>query len=255
MIVPLFVGREKSIGALEEVMRSRPYPPRRRRRSRTRTIPAPTISSGSAPSASVLQLLPARRHCRVFVEGNARREINSYSDNPRFFQARASLLPEVDADPRRAGGARRGRWSAVRGVRELNRSVPPEVLVSPQPDRRSRRARRHRSRRTCRSRSRQAAAAGDQLARRSARASATLLESEISVLAGGEAHPLPVSARVGPDAAGVLPQRAAQGDPHGARRARRRARQLPRSRSASARPSCPRRRARRPSPRWRSCAA
>ena len=48
MIVPLFVGREKSIKALEEVMRSDTFICLRRRRMRPTTIRRPTRSSKSA---------------------------------------------------------------------------------------------------------------------------------------------------------------------------------------------------------------
>ena len=99
MIVPLFVGREKSVRALEEVMGddkqillSSQIDP---------GIDDPT-SDGiykAGVLANVLQLLKLPDGTvKVLVEGRSRVRIVEYIDNPNFFEARAALLTELPGD-------------------------------------------------------------------------------------------------------------------------------------------------------------
>ena len=94
MIVPLFVGRDKSVAALEAAMDGEQGDlPRRPARSRPRTIPAATISTISASIATVLQLLKLPDGTvRVLVEGQAAR-------------ARSPTLREDDGSSDRRGRA------------------------------------------------------------------------------------------------------------------------------------------------------
>ena len=118
MLVPLFVGRDKSVRALEEVMKtttSRSCSPPRR--TRTTTIPRPTASTTSASIATVLQLLKLPDGTvKVLVEGRARAARRPVHRPGRVLRGR---------DRRRDRGRRRaarGRGAVARGgraVREL----------------------------------------------------------------------------------------------------------------------------------------
>ncbi|MEY4778707.1 MAG: hypothetical protein RLZZ607_20, partial [Pseudomonadota bacterium] len=99
MIVPLFVGREKSVRALEEVMAddkqillSSQIDP---------SVDDPAIDGiyRVGVLANVLQLLKLPDGTvKVLVEGKGRVKITEFVDNPSFFEARVSRLTEVPGD-------------------------------------------------------------------------------------------------------------------------------------------------------------
>src|SRR5579871_1779210 len=95
MVVPLFVGREKSVRALEEVVR------------REGKILLVTQKNGGVDDpkegdiyrmgtiGSILQLLRLPDGTvKVLVEGIARAEITDFIDNPNFFQVVARMVEE-----------------------------------------------------------------------------------------------------------------------------------------------------------------
>ena len=131
MIVPLFVGREKSIRALEEVMREDKQILLVAQKNAGQDDPGTEDIYRVGTVSSVLQLLKLPDGTvKVLVEGNARAEINSFIDNPKFFQAHANLLSEVDSDPRELEALARAVVSQFEQYVKLNKKVPPEVLVS-----------------------------------------------------------------------------------------------------------------------------
>jgi ATP-dependent Lon protease len=67
---------------------------------------------------------------KVLVEGQARAQITSFIDNPRFFQVRAELLPDKPSDPREIEALTRAVTGQFEQYIKLNKKVPPEVLVS-----------------------------------------------------------------------------------------------------------------------------
>src|ERR687892_180440 len=98
MIVPLFVGREKSIRALEEVMRDDKQILLVAQKNAGQDDPGTEDIYRVGTVSSVLQLLKLPDGTvKVLVEGNARARIRSFVDNPRFFQVSAEVLP--DAEP------------------------------------------------------------------------------------------------------------------------------------------------------------
>jgi len=131
MIVPLFVGREKSIRALEEVMRDDKQILLVAQKSAGQDDPGPDDIYRVGTVSSVLQLLKLPDGTvKVLVEGNARAEISAFVDNPKFFQADAEVLPEVDSDPRELEALGRTVVTQFEQYVKLNKKVPPEVLVS-----------------------------------------------------------------------------------------------------------------------------
>jgi len=131
MIVPLFVGREKSIRALEEVMRDDKQILLIAQKNAGQDDPGTDDIYRVGTVSSVLQLLKLPDGTvKVLVEGNARAEINSFIDNPKFFQAHAEALPESDSDPHELEALGRAVVSQFEQYVKLNKKVPPEVLVS-----------------------------------------------------------------------------------------------------------------------------
>ena len=131
MIVPLFVGREKSIRALEEVMRDDKQILLIAQKNAGQDDPGTDDIYRVGTVSSVLQLLKLPDGTvKVLVEGNARAEINSFIDNPKFFQAHAEVLPESDSDPHELEALGRAVVTQFEQYVKLNKKVPPEVLVS-----------------------------------------------------------------------------------------------------------------------------
>ena len=131
MIVPLFVGREKSIQALEEVMKEDKQILLVAQKNASQDDPGPDDIYRVGTVSSVLQLLKLPDGTvKVLVEGNARARIDSFVDNPRFFQVHAEVLPEADSDPREVEAMARAAVTQFEQYVKLNKKVPPEVLVS-----------------------------------------------------------------------------------------------------------------------------
>ena len=131
MIVPLFVGREKSIQALEEVMKEDKQILLVAQKNASQDDPGPDDIYRVGTVSSVLQLLKLPDGTvKVLVEGNSRARIDSFVDNPRFFQVHAEVLPEADSDPREVEAMARAAVTQFEQYVKLNKKVPPEVLVS-----------------------------------------------------------------------------------------------------------------------------
>src|ERR687883_464399 len=131
MIVPLFVGREKSIHALEEVMKDDKQILLVAQKNASQDEPGRDDIYRVGTVSSVLQLLKLPDGTvKVLVEGNARARIRSFVDNPRFFQVSAEVLPDADNDPREIDALARAAVSQFEQYVKLNKKVPPEVLVS-----------------------------------------------------------------------------------------------------------------------------
>ncbi len=109
MIVPLFVGREKSINALEEVMKADKHILLAAQKNAGDDDPATDAIYETGTLASVLQLLKLPDGTvKVLVEGVARAKIVRYTDNADYFEA------EVERDRRSRGvpRTRSRRWPA-----------------------------------------------------------------------------------------------------------------------------------------------
>ena len=171
--------------------------------------------------SSVLQLLKLPDGTvKVLVEGNARARIKSFVDNPRFFQVQAEVLTEGEGEARETEALVRAVVAQFEQYVKLNKKVPPEVLVSlSQIDDPAKLADTVAAHLSLEDR-RQAGAARDRQPRRAAGAALRLHGGRDLGPAGREAHPQPRQAADGEDAARVLPQRADEGDPEGAGRAR-----------------------------------
>src|SRR5690348_16097686 len=98
MIVPLFVGREKSIKALEEVMRSDTFILLATQKNASDDDPATNAIYETGTLASVLQLLKLPDGTvKVLVEGLERARVESYTDRADYYEATAVALEDTDA--------------------------------------------------------------------------------------------------------------------------------------------------------------
>ncbi|WP_435168186.1 endopeptidase La [Falsirhodobacter sp. 1013] len=129
MIVPLFVGREKSVRALEEVM------------SEDRQI---LLSSQMDPSvddpgtdgiyrtgvlANVLQLLKLPDGTvKVLVEGKSRVRITDFVENDRFFEAHAETLDEVAGSEETVDAMLRAVADEFERYAKIKKNIPEEAL-------------------------------------------------------------------------------------------------------------------------------
>src|SRR6202521_597728 len=95
MIVPLFVGREKSIKALEEVMRSDTFILLATQKNASDDDPATSAIYEVGTLASVLQLLKLPDGTvKVLVEGAERARVIKYSDRTEYYEAEAGVLAD-----------------------------------------------------------------------------------------------------------------------------------------------------------------
>src|ERR1700759_4758591 len=99
MIVPLFVGREKSIKALEEVMRSDTFILLATQKNASDDDPATNSIYEVGTLASVLQLLKLPDGTvKVLVEGAARSRVSKYTDREEYYEAEAVVLADSAGD-------------------------------------------------------------------------------------------------------------------------------------------------------------
>ncbi|MCA1366275.1 endopeptidase La [Bradyrhizobium sp. BRP14] len=129
MIVPLFVGREKSIRALEEVMGTDKQIMLATQINATDDDPEASAIYKVGTIANVLQLLKLPDGTvKVLVEGRARAEIDRYTPRDDFYEAAAHALREPDEDPVEIEALSRSVVSEFESYVKLNKKISPEVV-------------------------------------------------------------------------------------------------------------------------------
>src|SRR3984893_3688863 len=131
MIVPLFVGREKSIRALEEVMRADKFILLATQMTAADDDPATEAIFTTGTLASVLQLLklPDGR-VKVLVEGQVRAKVQGYSRTEDFYEARAEAIADESFDNVEVEALARSVVAEFEGSVKLNKKISPEVVVA-----------------------------------------------------------------------------------------------------------------------------
>ncbi len=130
MVIPLFVGREKSIRCLESAMDT----------SKQVLLVAQKQADTDEPSiddlfsigtvATILQLLKLPDGTvKVLVEGQQRAQIHQFKEND-FFLADAEYLSTPELDEREQEVVVRSAINQFEGFIKLNKKIPPEVLTS-----------------------------------------------------------------------------------------------------------------------------
>ncbi len=129
MIVPLFVGREKSIKALEEVMRSDTFILLATQKNASDDDPATDSIYTVGTLASVLQLLKLPDGTvKVLVEGAARARVTKYTDREDYYEAEATVIADTAGDQVEAEALSRSVINEFEGYVKLNKKVSPEVV-------------------------------------------------------------------------------------------------------------------------------
>ena len=129
MIVPLFVGREKSINALEEVMRSDKQILLAAQKNAGDDDPATDAIFQVGTLASVLQLLKLPDGTvKVLVEGTARAKIVRYQENADYFEAEIARVSETQGAKDEIEALARSAVSQFESYVKLNKKISPEVL-------------------------------------------------------------------------------------------------------------------------------
>ncbi|WP_332691864.1 endopeptidase La [Devosia sp.] len=131
MIVPLFVGREKSVKALEEVMRDDKHILVVTQKNAQDDDPAPDQIYATGTIATVLQLLKLPDGTvKVLVEGLHRATIDRYLQTVDYFEAEASILPEPVEDPTELEALSRSASTEFENYVKLNKKISAEVVAA-----------------------------------------------------------------------------------------------------------------------------
>lgn len=131
MVIPLFVGREKSIKCLEAAMDKDKQIFLVAQKDATVDEPEQDDIYRVGTIATVLQLLKLPDGTvKVLVEGTQRAKLESFVDNDEFFVANAQFIESGDIDEKEQDIFIRSAVSQFEGYVKLNKKIPPEVLTS-----------------------------------------------------------------------------------------------------------------------------
>src|SRR5271169_4650380 len=129
MIVPLLVGRKKSIKALEEVMRSDTFILLATQKNASDDDPATDAIYEVGTLASVLQLLKLPDGTvKVLVEGAQRAKVLKYTDRSEYYEAEAVALGDMMGERVKADALARSVTNEFESYVKLNKKVPSEVV-------------------------------------------------------------------------------------------------------------------------------
>ena len=129
MIVPLFVGRDKSIKALEEVMRSDTFILLATQKNASDDDPATDAIFETGTLASVLQLLKLPDGTvKVLVEGATRAKVLKYTDRSDYYEADATVIVDDVGERVEAEAMARSVVTEFENYVKLNKKVSPEVV-------------------------------------------------------------------------------------------------------------------------------
>ncbi|MDE3015662.1 MAG: endopeptidase La [Pseudomonadota bacterium] len=129
MVVPLFVGREKSVKALEDVVRREGKILLVTQKSGGVDDPQENDIYRTGTIGNILQLLRLPDGTvKVLVEGIARARIMQFLDNRDFFQVIAEMVEDQPGDKQEMEGLFRTVLSQFEQYIKLNKKIQPETL-------------------------------------------------------------------------------------------------------------------------------
>ncbi len=131
MVVPLFVGREKSIRALEEAMKgSKEVLLSAQKRAKTND-PRPDDIFWTGTVGTIIQLLRLPDGTvKVLVEGKRRARISTYLDTDPYFRVEAHEVREIVEFNQEVENLMRTVRTTFETYVKLNKRIPPEMLAS-----------------------------------------------------------------------------------------------------------------------------
>jgi ATP-dependent Lon protease len=131
MIVPLFVGREKSVRALEAVMKDDKQILLVAQKNATQDDPSADDIYRVGTVSTILQLLKLPDGTvKVLVEGGRRASIVAFKETEAYFEAFVDTIPDQATDAKELEALGRSVVSQFEQYIKLNKKIAPEVLVS-----------------------------------------------------------------------------------------------------------------------------
>jgi ATP-dependent Lon protease len=131
MVIPLFVGRPKSIKAMETAMEAGKSILLVAQRSAAKDDPGPQDMYAIGCVSNILQMLKLPDGTvKVLVEGGTRAQIREVVDVRTHWVAEASAVPPDTAPAAEVEAMRRALLSAFDQYVKLNKKIPPEILTS-----------------------------------------------------------------------------------------------------------------------------
>ena len=131
MIVPLFVGREKSVRALEAVMKDDKQILLVAQKNAAQDDPSVDDIYRVGTVSTILQLLKLPDGTvKVLVEGGRRARITGFKETENFFEAHVEPLPDREGEARELEALGRTVIGQFEQYIKLNKKIAPEVLVS-----------------------------------------------------------------------------------------------------------------------------
>ncbi len=130
MMMPLFVGREKSINALEEAMSKQSDIILTAQKDAKTNNPEPKDLYTIGTIGTIIQLLRLPDGTvKVLVEGKKRVKIKNFLQTDNFFQVEAEEIIEVIAEETEAKALVRSVKTTFETYVKLNKRIPPEILM------------------------------------------------------------------------------------------------------------------------------
>ena len=131
MVIPLFVGRPKSIKALEAAMEEGKNVVLVAQKSAANDDPTPEDLYAVGSVASILQMLKLPDGTvKVLVEGVHRARIHRVINEKENYEAEVSPIPQDEGDNNEVEAMRRSLFAQFDQYVKLNKKIPPEVLTS-----------------------------------------------------------------------------------------------------------------------------
>jgi ATP-dependent Lon protease len=131
MVVPLFVGREKSVRALDEIMKGDKQILLATQKNSVDDDPAADAIYQTGVLATVLQLLKLPDGTvKVLVEGKGRARLTRFTDREDYYEAEAVEIADEEGDASQSEALLRAVIEQFENYVKLNKKVPPEALSS-----------------------------------------------------------------------------------------------------------------------------
>jgi ATP-dependent Lon protease len=131
MVVPLFVGREKSVRALDEIMKGDKQILLATQKNSVDDDPAADAIYQTGVLATVLQLLKLPDGTvKVLVEGKGRARLTRFTDREEYYEAEAVEIADEEGDASQSEALLRAVIEQFENYVKLNKKVPPEALSS-----------------------------------------------------------------------------------------------------------------------------
>ena len=131
MVIPLFVGRDKSVKALDLAMEGNKQILLVAQKSAADDNPNLDDMYEIGTLSNILQLLKLPDGTiKVLVEGTTRARINEFVETEDYFSAQAELLESPEIDERELDALARSAMNQFEQYVKLNKKVPPEIISS-----------------------------------------------------------------------------------------------------------------------------